>query len=298
MASEESKRILEGLKIQEADSEITVEEGRANWEAAVEATNRELPVQVAPVDMNGVPGEWISDENVPRDCALLYFHGGGYNAGSPRTHRELAARLLQASRIPVLLADYRLAPEHSAPAAVDDAVTAYRWTQRNGIPASRIVVGGDSAGGGLALALLNRLSRSNKEQPAAAVFLSPWLDLTLSGATMTTNAELDPLTTYKDLQRAADLYTARLDAAHLDVSPLFSDPRGFPPLLIHVGGREVLLSDSTRLAKRADDAGVPVELKVWEDLWHVFQGWAADLPEARDSLAEIGAFIAQSVGPK
>jgi monoterpene epsilon-lactone hydrolase len=295
MASPESKRLLESFASDESGRETSVEEERAAWEAAVEKINRQLTVNVTAVDIDGIPGEWIADEVPPFDRAHLFFHGGGYNAGSPRTHRDLAARLFRSSGVPVLLIDYRLAPEHPAPAAVDDAVTALHWLQRQGVPADRLVVGGDSAGGGLALALLNRIARSGGKQPAAAVFLSPWLDLTLSGSTMTTHATTDPLTSYHDLRKAANLYATTLSADHEDVSPLFCDPTGFPPLLIHVGGLEVLLSDSTRLAERAQTADVPVELKIWNDLWHVFQVWAAELPEGQASIGEIGAFIARSV---
>lgn len=295
MASPESKRIRASFARPASGPETSVEEERAAWEAAVEAINRQLTVKVTAVDIDGIPGEWIADDKTPFDRALLFFHGGGFYAGSPRTHRDLAARIYRASDVPVLLVDYRLAPEHPAPAAVDDAVTAYHWLQGNGITADRIVVGGDSAGGGLALALLNRIARSGGKQPAAAVFLSAWLDLTHSGATMATNAAIDPLTTYQDLQKAASLYACNLGVDHADVSPLFCDPTGFPPLLFHVGGLEVLLSDSTRLADRARSAGVPVELKVWDDLWHVFQAWAAELPEGRASIAEIGSFVATTI---
>jgi acetyl esterase/lipase len=295
MASPESKRILESFRTHNPGPELSVAESRAAWEASVEETNRHLTVQVTPVEMDGVLGEWISGNADAKDRALLFFHGGGYNSGSPRTHRDIAARLFFASEVPVLLVDYRLAPEHLAPAAVDDAVIAYNWLHRQKIPANRIVVGGDSAGGGLTLALLSRIATSGGKQPAAAVFLSPWLDLTQSGPTMVTNALIDPLTTYQDLRAAANLYLGTLDATDFDVSPLFDDPTGYPPVLIHVGGLEVLLSDSTRFAERARAAGVSVELKVWDDLWHVFQGWAADVPEAQESIEEIGAFVATSL---
>ncbi len=254
-----------------------VEAGRRDWEAAVVAANRALVELVTPVDLDGVPGEWVGDSATGQ--AVLYLHGGGYNAGSCRTHHELAVRLLRAAGVPVLLVDYRLAPEHPCPAAVADAAAAYRWLLRHGVPPRRVVVGGDSAGGGLAVATLVQLRDDGVELPAAAVLLSPWVDLALSAPTLRSHADLDRVVSEDGLRRAAGYYLDGRDPTDPLASPLYADLSRLPPLLIHVGSDEALLDDATRLAEKARAAGVEVRLDVWQGMGHVFQ--LADAPAAR-----------------
>jgi acetyl esterase/lipase len=198
----------------------------------------------------------------------------------------------------VLLIDYRLAPEHPCPAAIEDAVSAYRWLLQQAIAPEQIALGGDSAGGGLALAALIALRDSGTTPPAAAVLLSPWLDLALRGESMHTRAQVDPLTSYNDLRHAAALYLGGLAPDDPRASPLYADLHELPPLLIHAGDHEVLRSDATRLAERADAAGVPTQLAIWDSMWHVWHAWADQLPEARAANTQVGEFVRQHINHK
>jgi acetyl esterase/lipase len=222
---------------------------------------------------------------------VYHVHGGGYTSGSCVTHRDLAARLSQASGARVFLLDYRLAPEHPFPAAIDDAVAGYEWLLAGGARPQQIVISGDSAGGTLVLAALLRLRERAAALPAGAVLISAMTDLTLSGASIESRAAADPLVYRESLAGAIAHYLGPADPRDPLASPLFADLRGLPALLIQVGADEVLLDDSTRLAERARAAGVQVTLEVWEAMWHVWHGWAAELPEARQAIARIGAFV-------
>jgi acetyl esterase/lipase len=207
----------------------------------------------------------------------------------------LAARLCLASKLRVLLIDYRLAPEHPFPAAVEDAGKAYQWLLASGIAPEQIVIGGDSAGGGLALSTLLWLRERDVALPGATVLISPWLDLALTGPSLHTRAEVDPLCSIEGLRLAASYYLGSTDAKTPLASPLYGDLHGLPPLLIQVGDHEILLSDSTRLAEKAKAAGVDVSLEIWNEMWHVWHGWAATLPEAQQAIERIGAFIQQQL---
>ena len=224
------------------------------------------------------------------DRGVLYFHGGGYVLGSLDTHAELMARIAASCRAPVLGVDYRLAPEAPFPAAVDDAVASYERLIEQGISPDAIVVAGDSAGGGLAMALLLALKNAGKPLPAGAMLLSPWTDLTATGDSLKTRAELDPMISPDLLQPMADTYVADGDAADPLASPLFGDLSGLPPLLIQVGDHEVLLDDSTRLAERARAANVDVSLDIVDGAFHVFQN-QPDLPESVTALQAMGEFF-------
>jgi epsilon-lactone hydrolase len=293
MASPESQRIRATFVNNQQPSDIPIEEQRREWEAAVEASNLQLDATVTPVDLDGIPGEWITVRESDPAGVLLFLHGGGYNSGSCKTHRALAAHLARAGRTRALLIDYRLAPEHPCPAAIEDAVSAYRWLLQQGITPQQITLGGDSAGGGLALAALLAIRDGGGISPAAALLLSPWLDLALRGESMHTRAQIDPLTSYNDLRHAAMLYLGSLAADDPRASPLYADLHKLPPLLIHAGDHEVLRSDATRLAEQAQAAGVPVQLAIWDSMWHVWHAWADQLPEARAAIAQIGAFVRQ-----
>jgi acetyl esterase/lipase len=253
----------------------------------------ELPegLEVSTHEIAGRPCEWLRYPNHDNTNVLLYLHGGGYVLGSCHSHRALVSRLALACGVQALVLDYRLAPEHPFPAGLDDAVAVYQALLADGLDPRRIIIGGDSAGGGLSLATLLRLRDLGAPLPAAAILLSPFTDLTCSGETLTTRAAIEPWLAPELFEPLARLYAGRHDRRGPLLSPLFADLRGLPPLIVHVGDQEVLLADSTRLAERARAADVAVELEVWPELWHVFQFFAPHLPEAQRSLDRIGALV-------
>ena len=259
-----------------------------------EAARRRIPlprgITIRSVTAGGVPAEWIEPAGTDPDRAILYLHGGGYILGSPDTHRGVAARLAKASAARLLLLDYRLAPEHPFPAALDDALAAYHWMINEGILPPRIVIGGDSAGGGLTLATSACLRDSGEPLPAALFCISPWTDLTFSGESVRTRADADPLLGPHG-DPLENYYAGENDPAQPLLSPLFADLRGFPPTVIHVGNDEILLSDSTRLKERMQDAGVEVSLVIWAGMWHVFPVFAPFIPEAKKAIDQIAAHI-------
>jgi len=248
-------------------------------------------VQVVKEVAGGVPAEWLIPPVVTNGRVVLYLHGGSYVSGSPDSHRSLAANIAIASKARALVIHYRLAPEHPHPAAVEDAVTAYQWLINNHVDARHLAVAGDSAGGGLALALLVNLRDRGIALPAAAVCLSPWTDLAFSGETWKSKAAVDlVIYAYKELEFAR-MYLGGLDAKSPLASPLYADLKGLPPLLVQVGTDEVLLSDSTRLVDRAKQDGVNAVLDEWEKMQHVWQFAAAFIPEGRRAVTGIGEFI-------
>lgn len=246
---------------------------------------------VESTEVDGVPAEWVCAPGVDRDRVLLYLHGGGYVIGSIATHRGLIARLSQAANCRALALDYRLAPEHRYPAAVEDATKAYRWLLRQGVAPGKIAVAGDSAGGGLTMATLVALRDAGDPLPAAAAPLSPWVDLEGTGESMKTRVDVDPMVEPGGLFGMAKIYLGDADPRQPTASPLHADLTGLPPLLIQVGDLETLLDDSTRLAARAEAAGVDVTLEVWPEMVHVWQLFAPMLPEGREAIARIGAFV-------
>jgi acetyl esterase/lipase len=238
--------------------------------------------------VGGIPGEWLrSAKSVPVGT-LLYLHGGGYFACSPETHRPITAGFARAG-LDVFAPAYRLAPEHPFPAAIDDALAAYRGLLASGIPAGSITVAGDSAGGGLALALLLSLRDAGDHLPVAAMLFSPWTDLAGTGASLQSNSDRDAMFAGEGMDRAAAPYLAGEDPRHPLASPLYADLGRLPPLLIHVGSYEVLLDDSTRLADRARAAGTAVKLRTWPVVPHVWQLFP--IPEAVDSMAQAASFL-------
>lgn len=269
-------------------SDGTVAQQRARQEGS--GRFRRLPkgIRSQPVDGVGVPAEWIEPPEATPGV-LLYLHGGAYCLGSVSTHRELIARLACATRRRALAINYRLAPESPFPAALDDTIAAYRWLLSQGIRPERIVIAGDSAGGGLAIAALVALRDAGMPLPTAAVCLSPWLDLTLSGASVHSQAAADPILDAASLERYARAYAAGQPLNHPLLSPLFADLRGLPPLLLQVGCAEILLDDSTRLAETARAAGTAVRLQSWAGLFHVFQMFPF-LPESASAVAQVAEF--------
>jgi monoterpene epsilon-lactone hydrolase len=248
-------------------------------------------VRVSEVTAGGVPAHWLAAPGTGTGRVLLFLHGGGYELGSVRSDGELAARLGRASGMRVLFPEHRLAPEHPFPAAVEDVLAAWRWLRADqGLSASSIAVAGDSAGGGLAVALLVAARDAGEALPAAAVLMSPTVDLTSSGDSMTERAAQDPVSTPAMLRRFAAEYLARADPKTPLASPLFASLSGLPPLLIQVGTADVLLSDAERLAAAAAGTGVDVTLEIGEGLPHVYQ-LLLGTPEAAEATERIGKFL-------
>ena len=275
----------------------TVEQMRRDWDELF-ASNA-FTATFEPVSAGGVNAQWIAAPGAQRDKVVLYFHGGGFQVGSVRSHRELMACISEVGACRVLGVDYRLAPEHRFPVALHDARAAYDWLLVQGMRAADIVLAGDSAGAGLALSALLSLRDADRPLPAAAVLMSAWTDLTASGRSYETRAHSDPIN-----QRCMILAMARSylgdepDARDPLASPLFADLKGLPPLLMQVGDRETVLSDSTQFADKARAAGVSVELEVWEHMIHVFQQFPGELIEARRAMQTIGAFLQTHLAPQ
>lgn len=267
-----------------------ISEMRADWDQLFPAPAQDVVLRAD--NAAGVEVLWVIAPQAVPPRVLLYFHGGGYKLGSVTSHRDLMARIGAAAHCQVLGVNYRLAPETHFPAPVDDALAVYQWLIAAGVAPAQIAVGGDSAGGGLAAALLLCLRDRGSTLPAAAVLLSPWTDLTAQGESYATRAEADPIH-----QRAMILATARHylgpdgDASNPLASPLFGSLAGFPPLLLQVGDRETGLDDSTRFAAKARAAGVRADLEVYDDMIHVFQQFADEIPQARRAIAAIGRFL-------
>ncbi len=241
-----------------------------------------------PAVLGGVPGEWVEAPGAPFGT-MLYLHGGGYFSCSPKTHRPITtAYALRGLKL--FAPDYRLAPEHPFPAALDDALAAYQALLASGVAPANLAVAGDSAGGGLALALLLAAKAKGLPQPACAALFSPWTDLAITGTSVQVNRRRDALLDGRRMGQAADFYLNGADARNPLISPLYGDLAGLPPLLIHVGEPEILRDDSVRLAAAARQAGIRVTLKIWDNTPHGWQLAQGFLPEARTSLDEAAAF--------
>jgi monoterpene epsilon-lactone hydrolase len=247
--------------------------------------------QVSKIDAGGVAGELIATAASQPDRCVLYLHGGGYVTGSPALYRNFTWRIATATRARVLVIDYRLAPEHPFPAALDDAFAACRWLLAGEAGPRRTALMGDSAGGGLALALLLKLRDGGHEPPAAAVALSPWTDLALTGASLVRNEKTDPMLTIADTRLFAAACLAGADPRHPYASPLYGNPAGLPPTLIHAGSDEILRDDAVRMAEKMLAARCHVEIEVWPRMPHVWHLFAPVLPEANAAIARIGAFV-------
>lgn len=292
MPSPEAEAIIAEMKARPQGLLPSLEEERSGWEAYAKTLKLPEGSLVSGVSLNGVPCEWV--ERADSDgLTVLLVHGGGFNSGSPRTHRQHAARLAEASGARVLLPDYALAPEEPFPAGLDDIVAVYAALAEQGTEPQDIVVLGDSSGAGLALAALLKLREVGAPMPRALVLQSAWVDLTLSGRSHDTNAQ-HPNPSREDLGRAANWYAPAGQHREPLVSPLFADLGGLPPMLLQVGGHEALLDDSVLLAERAAGAGVATTLSVAPGLWHLYQH--SDCPEARDAIEEVASFI-NSVAP-
>jgi acetyl esterase/lipase len=292
MASQELQAMLQMLGAQPLAGAETLEQQRAAMDLLAAMNPLPADVTFTAVSANGVPAEWLSAPGADPTRVVMYLHGGGYLIGSLLSHRELAARIGRAAGARALSVAYRLAPEHPFPAAVDDAVAAYRWLLEQGVSAANIVIAGDSAGGGLTVATLVALKDLGEQLPAAGVCLSPWVDLEGLGESMTERDAVDPMIHKEGLLQTAESYLHGADVRSPLAAPLYADLSGLPPLLIHVGTNETLYDDSTRLVARAKAAGVDVTFEEWPELFHVFQAMAM-LPEAREATDKIGTFVRQ-----
>jgi len=291
VASAELQTAIQMLRDNPPIQGKTLLEMRAGMQAAVANLPRPHDVECEPVDAGGVPAEWVRAADSRGDRALIHLHGGGYVMGSLDSHRGLAAHLSRSTRAPVLLVDYRLAPEHPYPAAVEDGVAAYRHVARSGTDPGRIAIGGDSAGGGLTVATLVALREEGDVLPAAGVCISAWLDLTQSGESCRTKVDEDVMVTQDLLDKASEAYCKGSDPRAPTASPLFADLAGLPPLLVQVGTAEMLLDDSRRFAERAKQAGVDVTLEVADEMIHVWHTFADFVPEAKEAIGRIADFL-------
>ena len=292
MPSHEFEHILTQLENTPlSDPTLPVPLARTRIEAMFAPLQLLAGARITPADAGGVPAEWVQAPGTTDAATLLFLHGGGYSVCSPRTHRAVTTHLSQAAGCRVLALDYRLAPEHPHPAALDDAMAAYRWLLAQGIPPARIAFAGDSAGGGLAVATLVRLRAEDAPLPAAAYLISPWVDLTGDGGAWEINKDLDPLLNRAQLAKMALGYLAGRDPRTPLASPLHADLTGLPPLFVHVGTREVLLDNATGLAARARAFGTPVTIDVLDGMIHGFHMFAGIVPEATQALAAGGKFL-------
>lgn len=248
-----------------------------------------LRADVSREDGTRIPAEWFHPTGAPHELAVLYFHGGSYMAGSLTSSRVLAVDFAHATGLNTLSFEYRLSPEHPYPAGIEDAQTVYLYLLKLGVCSSSVAFIGDSAGGGMACALMLKLRDEGIPLPGVCVAISPWTDLTLCGESYRQKEKDDPMLALAKLERARDYYAPESLLTHPYVSPAFGDFTGCPPTLIHVGGDEILLDDARALASAMHRSGVEVELDEWEGLWHVWH--AFDIPETRDAMERIASYI-------
>jgi acetyl esterase/lipase len=279
-----------------ASGDVTVEGIRAQV-GAMSSMQAPLPddVQVEHITLDGIPAEQLSTPASRSHAAILYFHGGLWMAGAPQSVRPMTWRLAKSTGIPVYALDYRLAPEYPYPAGLDDCIQAYHALLARGIPASSIVVTGDSAGGNLLLALALHLKAVNKPLPAALVGISSMTDLAYSGASFNTNAESDVMFTQKVLKWVAEVYTSQTELTNPFLSPLYGDLAGLPPTYLLTSSSEMLRDDSTRIAEKMQKAGVAVTLDIWPELCHDWPQLADQMPEGEQALEKVAAFITNKV---
>ncbi len=294
MPSQEFSQMLDILKSLPDNSGLPIEQRRTGMEDGVALLPIAEGVKSEPVTIGDMQAEWIVPAEIDNDAVILYLHGGAYCLGSITTHRSMVSFIAKAARAKALIIDYRLAPENPFPAAVEDAVSAYRWLLAQGVSPQKLIMAGDSAGGGLSVATLVDLKQKGELLPAAAVCLSPWVDLEGIGASMTAKAEVDPMIQREGLMEMAKAYLAKADPKTPLAAPMYANLKGLPPLLIQVGTAETLLDDSIRLTERAKQAGVQVVLESRDDMIHVWQMFVGmGVPESKDAVDGIARFIQQ-----
>jgi monoterpene epsilon-lactone hydrolase len=273
-----------------------VQRMRTVWHTLANTLWTASGVNVRRAEFAGLRAEWLTPEAPATGKVILYLHGGAYVFGNCATHRQLVSYVARACGVRALVIEYRLAPENPFPAAVEDALVAYRALRDEGYAAGDIILAGDSAGGGLVMALLLSLRDAGEEMPAGAVLLSPWLDLTASGESMTTRARRDPWFKPPDMPIIASYYCEENDYRNPLVSAVYADVAGLPPIYIQVGDDEILLSDSTRIAAKIEAAGGAVTLEVWPRMFHVFQVFVHQMPESREAIAKLVPFVQSRLG--
>jgi len=292
MSAQELESLVTMLRSGGPDLAAPPPQARESFEAMFAGFPIAADVTFEPTTLGGVPARWSSTPGASKERVLFYLHGGAYLLGSSLAYRSLFSELARAAGARGLALDYRLAPENPFPAAVDDAVSGYRALLGQGIAPGSIAIAGDSAGGGLTVALLVAARDAGLPMPAAAVVISPWADLECTGGSMLSKAAEDPSLNREGLLALASVYLNGASPRAALASPLYANLSGLPPLLIQVGSVEVLLDDATRLAARAAEADVAVQLEVWPRMPHVWHGFAFALSEGRDAIAGAGAFVA------
>ena len=299
MTSQEAKNVMAFMANMKVPNihEIPIELCRQGLAGMMSFSLPPAGCSIERVNAGGPEALWVNASENKDRATILYFHGGAYSMGSASTYLGITGMLSELCGLRVLSVDYRLAPEHPFPAAVDDAVSAYRWLLQQGVPAKSIVIGGDSAGGGLTFATMIELKNKGVQLPAAIFTISPWVDLAHTGETIETKADVDPMFTKSGMIYMAKLYADKTDLLSPLISPLYADLSGLPPVLIHVGTSEMLLSDSRRMAEALRKAGVDCMLKEWEDLFHVFNT-VVYIPESRIANEEIATFIKSHINKK
>jgi acetyl esterase/lipase len=284
--------VIAFLKANAAEENLDIAGQRARMDKLAEYFPVPAGTQIEEGTLGDVDGEWVRAKHARNDAVLLYLHGGGYVIGSPKSHRHIVAALSEASRLPVFSADYRLAPENPFPAAVEDGVAAYKDLLGGGaVDPSKVAIAGDSAGGGLTLATLLAARDKGLPMPACGVAISPWADLSQSGEAYRTRLARDPMITKAGLDAMAAAYLHGADAKMPLASPAFADFKGLPPLLIQVGTEEALHSDAEAVKARAEAAGVEISFESWAGMVHVWHAFYPILPEGRDAIARIGAYL-------
>jgi acetyl esterase/lipase len=294
--SPELDRVIGMIKTRAQTVRKTTDEDRASYEHMLASMPMADDIETERVGAGGVPAEWIRAPGAQVDRIMLYFHGGGYVVGSMRTHRTMLSHISRASGFSVLGLDYRLAPESPFPAPVEDALAAYRWLLDGGTEPGHIVLGGDSAGGGLVVSALVAMRYAGEPMPAAGVCISPWVDMEATGESFTTNAHVDPSVSRARILNIAKVYLAGKNPRAPLASPLYADLHELPPLLSMVGSIETLLDDARAITERARTAGVEAVLVVWDDMPHVWKHFAPILPEGQQAVERIGDFIRHQVG--
>lgn len=291
MASPELQQLIANMRDSGLDLTGQPASLRSEFEAMFAAMPEPAGVTFRELTLGSVPALECRCEKATGDQVLLYFHGGGYVVGSAKAYRGLSAMLGAAAKMLTYIFDYRLAPEAPFPAAIEDAVSAYRALLDSGRDPEQIVFAGDSAGGGLVMATLLSLRDQGIALPAAALLMSPWVDLACEGASFSTKVDEDPTLTPAGVRAVAGHYLGTTDARNPLASPLYASLSGLPPLLIQVGSAEILLDDAVRLAGRAGAAGTAVELQIWPEMIHVWQSFAFMLPEGREAITAAANFV-------
>lgn len=290
MSQEQIEPLMQLLRERRANRPKGIPEMRAEFETLAQSFPKRSDVTRENIDAN-VPAAWLRPQDARTDCAMLYLHGGAYVIGSIDTHEAVAGRIAAACRMPALIIDYRLAPEHPFPAALEDAVGAYRWLLAQGFPPDRIAIAGDSAGGGLTAAAMISLRDAGDPPPACGVCISPWTDLAGTGESIQERADRDPIIVPSEIFERANQYLGDADPHDPLASPMYADFTGLSPLLIQVGTEETLYDDAVRMADRARAAGVNVHLEVWDRMPHVWHTLATLVDAADQAIGDIGEFV-------